>query len=555
MCGADTILLQERLQSHNKAFESLLALTPARQHFGSQIEDGLDPSEQWTRKKQTKEQKKAAKKAKLDPANQKSALDVMKEREKKRKRELGMEDGEGGDEAEKEADEMPAKTKKQKKEIDGEALAAKKKEVNERRKAKRDQKKDKKAAMNAKAEAKKAAKQDADLADALAERQAADAEAGAEESDDDDDAEPVSHPTDLEALDVSGLASSDKEDDEEGDASSAPTSPKVDSPAFDISTNHSEASSSSSITPPSLPVQPKELTRKQSTSSAKADLQIALPTQKLTKPSDITSGTSSPKIHLPNIDQAELQERLRKRIEELRARRKADGDGGKPAKSRQELLEQRRKKEEQRKAHKKELRRQAKEDEAQKREEQLRGSGSPLSTDVFSRASPRPQENSFSFSRLAFEDGTAADASLTELHDPRKRKGPQDPRTALQAAEKKQARLSGLDAAKRADIDEKDMWLNAKKRAHGERVRDDTSLLKKALKRKEKDKNKSEKAWNERQATVVQGKQMKDKKREANLAKRRDEKGSKKGGKKPAGKGSGGGKKKPRAGFEGRFKA
>lgn len=476
----------------------------------------------------------------------------MREREKKRKREMGMDDEEDGEEAAEDGREQPAKTKKQKKELEGEALEARKREVNERQKAKRDQKKEKKAAMKAKAEAKKAAKQDADLADALAERQAADA--GAEESEDDaDDADPVPHPTDLEALDVSGLADSGEEEDEPEDTSSAPTSPKVDSPAFDMSTNHSEASSSSSITPPSLPVQPKELTQKQSTSSAKADLKIALPAQKtLTRPTDLTSGTSSPKIHLPNIDQAELQERLRKRIEELRARRKADGDGGKPARSRQELLEQRRKKEEQRKAHKKELRRQAKEDEANKREEQLRGSGSPLSTDVFSRASPRPQENSFSFSRLAFEDGTAADASLTELHDPRKRKGPQDPRTALQAAEKKQARLSGLDAVKRADIDEKDMWLNAKKRAHGERVRDDTSLLKKALKRKEKDKNKSEKAWNERNATVVQGKQMKDKKREANLMKRRDEKGSKKGGKKPAGKT---GKKKPRAGFEGRFKA
>lgn len=549
----------------------MLALTPARQHFGSQIEDGLDPSEQWTRKKQTKEQKKAAKKAKLDPANQKSALDVMKEREKKRKREIGMEDEDAVEGAAEDGEEKPVKSKKQKQELEGEALEARKKEVNERQKAKRDQKKEKKAVMKAKAEAKKAAKQDADLADALAERQAE--EGAAEESDDDDndDAEPHAHPTDLEALDVSGLADSDKEDDEDEDedenASSAPTSPKVDSPAFDISTNHSEASSSSSITPPSNPVQPKqpkkELTQKQqstTSSSAKADLKIALPSQKsLTKSSDLTSGTSSPKIHLPNIDQAELQERLRKRIEELRARRKADGDGGKPAKSRQELLEQRRKKEEQRKAHKKQLRQQAKEDEAQKREEQLRGSGSPLSTDVFSRSSPRPQqqENSFSFSRLAFEDGTAADASLTELHDPRKKKGPQDPRTALQAAEKKQARLSGLDAVRRADIDEKDMWLNAKKRAHGERVRDDTSLLKKALKRKEKDKNKSEKAWNERQATVVQGKQMKDKKREANLMKRRDEKGSsKKGGKKPAGKGSsGGGKKKSRAGFEGRFKA
>ena len=84
---------QERLQSHAKAFESLLALTPAQEYYGSQIVDGRDPNDQWKAKKQTKEEKHAAKKAKLDPANQKSALDIMKERELKRKRELGMDDG------------------------------------------------------------------------------------------------------------------------------------------------------------------------------------------------------------------------------------------------------------------------------------------------------------------------------------------------------------------------------------------------------------------------------------------------------------------------------
>lgn len=157
---------------------------------------------------------------------------------------------------------------------------------------------------------------------------------------------------------------------------------------------------------------------------------------------------------------------------------------------------------------------------------------------------------------MTFDDGTAADASLTELRDPKKRKGPQDAKTALLAAEKKQSRLSGLDEGKRADIAEKDMWLNAKKRVHGERVRDDTSLLKKALKRKEKQKGKSEHEWQERKEAVVKGKEMKQKKREANLQKRREEKGQKgkkKGG--SGGKGNSGGKKKARPGFEGRFKA
>ncbi|SMQ52081.1 unnamed protein product [Zymoseptoria tritici ST99CH_3D7] len=531
--------LEERLQNHSKAFESLLALTPARQYFGSQVDDGLDPSEQWSRKKQTKEQKKAAKLAKLDPANQKTALDVMKEREKKRKRELGMDDEEDidGDKQKVEtANGQPSNAKKQKKALDPEAAAAKRIAIADKRKEKREKKKAKMTAKKDSKSAKKAAKQDTDLAEASAERAA---EAGAEASEDDDDeedAEPMAHPTDMDGLEVSGLGDSDEEDntqddeDDAAEASSAPTSPK-------------------------------------SSTTSKADLKIALPaipkqlSLPTNKPTDLTSGTSSPKIQLPNIDQAELQERLRKRIEELRARRKADGDGSKPAKSRQELLEQRRKKEEQRKAHKKDLRRQQKEEEAQKREAQLRGSAA--SPDVFSRNSPRPatsDNNSFSFSRLAFEDGTAADASLTDLHDPRKKKGPQDPRTALAAAEKKAARLSSLDPAKRADIAEKDMWLNAKKRAHGERVRDDASLLKKALKRQEKGKNKSEKEWKEREHAVVHGKEMKQKKREGNLAKRREEKGGK--GKKknggaapPKGGGGGGSKAKKRAGFEGRFKA
>lgn len=553
---------------HEKAFESLLALTPAREYYGSQIDDGLEPSEQWNRKKQTKEQKKAAKKAKLDPANQKTALDVMKEREKKRKRELGMEEDEqdAADDSQK-----PSDNKKQKQELTPEESEAKRQEKADKRRQKREQKKQKVATKKEKAESKKAAKQDKDITEAQAEKQAeagAIAEDGESESDQDDSDQPAPNSSgksaDMDKVDVSGIGGSEHErvdadedgDEDEDEDSSAPTSPAVNSPAFDVATNHSEASSSSSLPPTGSEKSNKPATSQQP--SAKSNLHLDLSDQKPSlsqKPlpsfTDPASGTSSPKLQLPDIDQAQLQERLRKRIEALRAQRKADGADGKPAKSRQELLEQRRKKEEQRKATKKELRRQAKEEEARKREEQLRGSGSPLSTDIFSRNSPRPQENSFSFSRLAFEDGTAADPSISELRDPKKKKGPQDTRTALLAAEKKQQRLSGLDAEKRADIAEKDMWLNAKKRAHGERVRDDTSLLKKALKRKEKQKSKSEKEWKDREQAVVKGKEAKQKKREANLQKRREEKGQK-GKKKPSG---GKGKKKARPGFEGRFKA
>lgn len=524
-------------------------MTPAREYYGSQIDDGLDPSEQWNRKKQTKEQKRAAKKAKLDPANQKSALDVMKDRENKRKRELGLVDE---DEAEGDADALAPQpdgpsNKRQKQELDDEERAAK---AAKRREA-RHRKKEKENAKKAKAEAKKARKAEAVQLDA--------ADVDAQSCDEDvEDAEPVTTGAgdkDMAQLDIQGLADSDDEqndpkDAEEGD-SSTPSSPAADSPAFDISTNHSEASSSSSIVPPSFPEKATRKVQQKPLPKFELGLQTKASTTQAT--AEAPSGTESPKLRLPDIDQAELQERLRKKIEDLRARRKADGPDGRPARSRQELLDQRRQKEEQRKVHKKELRRAAKEEEARKREEQLRGSGSPLSMELFgSRPSPRPQENNFSFGRVAFDDGTAADASLSTLTDPRKKKGPSDVRTALQAAEKKQSRLAGLDAEKRADIAEKDMWLNAKKHAHGERVRDDTNLLKKALKRKEKQKNKSEKQWQEREEAIVKGKEAKQKRREANLKKRKEEKNTK--GKKKPSAGSKG-KKKARPGFEGRFKA
>ncbi|KAF2772620.1 SURF6-domain-containing protein [Teratosphaeria nubilosa] len=542
--------LEARLQSHAKAFDSLLALTPAREYYGNQIDDGQDPSEQWNRKKQTKEQKKAAKKAKLDPANQRSALDVMKEAERKRKRELGMDDDE--DEAQKEDGE--AAGKRQKTEDDADTAEAKRRAKAEKRKQKRQEKKEFAQKKKEKKEAKKAAKERRDLEDLELEKRSA---AGGGMDGSDSEAGAVEQDAELEDFDVSGLADHPEEggweDEEEQEASTAPTSPRVDSPAFDVDTNQSTASSTSSILPPSdleKPHQPKPASAKPAVNTKIVAASSA--TASALQPKETVSGTSSPKIQLPDIDQAELQERLKKRIEELRAKRKADGADGRPAKSRQELLEQRRNKEEQRKAAKKEQRRNQKEEEQRKREQQLRDS--PSSADVFSsRPSPAVEQNNFSFSRLAFEDGTAADANLSSLQEAKKRKGPQDPRTALEAAQKKQARLAGLGEGKRADVAEKDLWLNAKKRAHGERVRDDTSLLKKALKRKEKQKGKSEKEWKERQEAVVHGKETKQKKREENLRKRKEEKGG--GGKKKGAQKSGPKKKGARPGFEGRFKA
>ncbi|KAL1311036.1 hypothetical protein AAFC00_001252 [Neodothiora populina] len=516
--------LEARLESHAQAFEGLLSLIPAKDYYGQ------DNSDQWTRKKQTKEQKRAAKRAKLNPENQKTAKDVMDENEKKRKRELGI-DSDSEDEStpataipepESTGDEL-RKNKKQK--VDGkpetseEKEAAKKAAAADKRKEKRQAKKEKAEKVKQKQDAKKSKKQDKDLDELAAEKTNADDA----DSDDDQDMEDAPQSDHVDAMDFSGLVD---EDDH-----SIPTSPERDSSVFDTSNQQSAASSSSSIVPPA-----------------------EAPTSNATE----TKEKKERALKLPEVDAEELQNRLRARIEELRARRKADGPTGQ-ARSRQELLETRRKKEEARKAHKKELRLKSKQAEEVKNNERLRGSGSPLSTDIFS---PRVEENNFSFGRVAFEDGVEADATLSSLNEHKKRKGPQDTRSALQAAEKKAQRLAGLDVEKRADIEEKDLWLNAKKKAHGEKLRDDQSLLRKALKRKEKIKTKSATEWNERLDNVRKGKEMKDERRERNLAKRREDKGSKKGGKKGGAKGGakGGSKgssggKKGRPGFEGRFKA
>lgn len=302
--------------------------------------------------------------------------------------------------------------------------------------------------------------------------------------------------------------------EEEKKGSTASPSPAPSSPTFD---NHNEPStntSTSSVIPP-----------------ATAPKHIKLPTN-------------------PEL----LKARLTARIEALRAARKADGPDGAPARNRQELLEARRKKEEQRKAHKKELRQKARLEEDARREAALASARDSPASSMLSPRNHSPEHN-FSFGRVSFADGQQLSHNLSTLLEAPKKRGPQDPATALQASEKKRLRIAGLDDQKRADIEEKDLWLNAKKRAHGEKIRDDSSLLKKTLKRKEKAKNKSAKEWGERKEGIAKGQAMKQKKREENLKKRRDEKGSKGKGKGKSG-GANKGKKpkvKSRPGFEGSF--
>ncbi|KAF7876462.1 hypothetical protein EAF04_001552 [Stromatinia cepivora] len=532
--------LQDRLREHAEAFDGLLSLIPAKYYYGE------DTSDQWKKKKQTKQQAAAARRAKLDPDSAKTAKDVMDERAKKRKLEES-EDVEDGSEVEgiekelpkqglKKAVEKPAKklktetesTKETPKSSTPKDSAAKKvltPEEEAARLEKRNQKEEQKKAKAAKKSAKQKAKRE----------------------------EAAKQVVQLPTEDTSASESTTKDNvaeeaTKEAATNEVPTKKSIEhetaadeEPEHDDEIGHFEA---------------EGLEEPESTESSPLSSTFSTPNEETTSGGTSTSSTIPPAappkhITLP-ADSEILRSRLAARIEALRAARKASNSDGTPVRNRQELMEQRRKKEEQRKAHKRELRLQAKIDEEARREAAL---VSARSSPAGSLLSPliRSPENNFAFGRVAFADGQGLNEDLTALKSIPKKKGPQDVNSALAAAAKKQSRLESMDADKRADIEEKERWLIAKKRVNGEKVRDDSSLLKKTLKRKEKQKKKSEKEWTERIDGVKKAGAMKQKKREENLKARRDGKGGKgkKGGK--GGKPAGGAKKKSRPGFEGSF--
>lgn len=373
------------------------------------------------------------------------------------------------------------------------------------REKRREKRKEKKAKNQEKDESKKTAQAEFKGLTATEEP-----EADENDSDDDDaSGDETEHPDErIQALDVSGLVE---------EVQSTATSTAAESNSSSASVDTAATSTSS------LPPQSEDAPEKKAKKTFKLDAQA----------------------------QDEFRARLNAKLEAMRQARKADGPDGRPARNRAELIEQRRKKEAERKAAKKVSRQEAKEDEArQKAEEQLArirgGSGSPS---VFPARSPESERN-FNFGKVAF-DGQQMEGNLSGFLESRKKKGKSDAKTALDAAQKKQARLNGLDEDKRKDIEEKDLWLAAKKRAQGEKVFDDVGLLKKSLKRQLKQKEKSKQEWKERLTNVEHGKESKQKKRDENLRKRKEEKGQKgkkKGAKKP-------GKKVKRPGFEGTFKA
>ncbi|BFZ60820.1 hypothetical protein YB2330_001872 [Saitoella coloradoensis] len=249
---------------------------------------------------------------------------------------------------------------------------------------------------------------------------------------------------------------------------------------------------------------------------------------------------------------SELKAKLAAKIEALRAKRKAPGTGVEgAAKSRTAMIEARKMKTDARKERKKAV-------IAEKRKSGVTVKDESDSDEEMEDVAPRPlslgvNSDSVAFTRVQFEDGEELDMETGDARGKRKRKGPQDAHGALKSIQAKKARLAEMDEDKAQNIHESDTWRRAILQSQGEKVRDNEALLKKTVKRVEKEKKKSEKEWQERLANVRKTQLARQKKREENLKARVA--GSKKGQKKAAALGIKSAPKKKRPGFEGTMRS
>ncbi|KAI0453484.1 SURF6-domain-containing protein [Xylaria acuta] len=507
--------LKERLLNSQKAFDGLLSLIPAKMYYGE------DASDQWQRKKQTKAQAAEARRNKLDPdsALNRSAKEVMDEQARKKRKHDQMQDGDEdwseveGIEAEKPRQGMKKKTakeakKKQKQDTEEAELNEKERRKEEKKAARKERKAERQRLRDEEAEFHRRTVKGVNRIKLGNREDRSNTLLNGDASQSDPTQEPIE-------LTGEEAAEADDQADEAHDCEfmTSPTDTPQ-SPVFD--TNGTPADSTGQA--PSV-----------TTSVSSAD-----PTSEKPK-----------HIKIP-ADSAALRERLAARIQALRDARKADRDG-KPIRTREELLESRRQKQAERKAHKKELRRQAKLEEERKREEAL-ASARESPGGILSPSVDVEEQHNFAFGRIRFGDGSQLSHDLTHVLNRTPKKGPSDPKTALLKFENQKKRLQAMDEEKRKDIEEKEAWLTARRRAEGEKIKDDEKMLKKAVKRKESTKKKSTKEWAARKDGVAKSMKDRQKKREENIRKRRDEKLLGKAGRKKGAK-----KTKGRAGFEGSF--
>lgn len=150
------------------------------------------------------------------------------------------------------------------------------------------------------------------------------------------------------------------------------------------------------------------------------------------------------------------------------------------------------------------------------------------------------------FSRVISGDAEI-DAGRGLVKSQKKVRGASDPKSRLEHLNAKAEKLAKMDPEKAERAKENDRWHHALLAAKGEKLKDNPALLKKTITRREREKKKSKREWDERLAKVERDKEERQRKRDENIAKRREDKGKK--GKKSKGKKPVVKKKRP--GFEG----
>lgn len=131
---------------------------------------------------------------------------------------------------------------------------------------------------------------------------------------------------------------------------------------------------------------------------------------------------------------------------------------------------------------------------------------------------PRKAADDVILPSVALPSSKAAKVPLKKLANPGQ---------ALAHLEKHNSKLSQLPEEKRKAALERDLWAKAEARAAGTKIADEEKVLKKAVRREEKRKAKSGKAWNERKEQLDKAQAAKVAKRNDNLASRAEGKRNK----------------------------
>ncbi|KAH3900137.1 ribosome biosynthesis protein RRP14 SCDLUD_003105 [Saccharomycodes ludwigii] len=142
------------------------------------------------------------------------------------------------------------------------------------------------------------------------------------------------------------------------------------------------------------------------------------------------------------------------------------------------------------------------------------------------------QPNEVIFQNIQFNDGTKITSDLQKLRGTNtgtKKHGPnnKDLKAHLKILEKKKEKLQNKNELELIQIKEKEKWQRAQLKTQGIKLKDNESLLRKALKRKEQQKRKSAFQWNDRKQQIVSNIAEKQKRREENLQIRKENKNRK----------------------------